>query len=184
MIDSVSLVAAGVLPVRIDSAEAVAGGSDVERFRLAMAEPSVPGAAPTPSGPQSGELSVQPAGQAPLERTFPPSLTSPRRERLAMQFFRGCNPPPTTSRAHGRPRVKCSISQTSRCLTCCGCKRCCFSRRSSTSSSARRSANPPKALKTSLKLSEAILVQLIFISAPWRHRARAQHVSGGLRRPR
>lgn len=72
MIDSVSLVAAGVLPVRIDSAEAVAGGSDVERFRLAMAEPSVPGAAPTPSGPQSGELSVKPAGQAPLERTFPP----------------------------------------------------------------------------------------------------------------
>jgi type III secretion protein I len=72
MIDSVSLVAAGVLPVRIDSTDAVAGGSDVERFRLAMAEPSVPGAAPTPPGSQSGELSVQPAGQAPLERTSPP----------------------------------------------------------------------------------------------------------------
>ena len=80
MIDSVSLVAAGVLPVRIDSTDAVAGGSDVERFRLAMAEPSVPRAAPTPSGPQSSELSIQPASQAPLESTSTPEpdLSPPR----------------------------------------------------------------------------------------------------------
>lgn len=80
MIDSVSLVAARVLPVQGEPAEAVAGASDLERFRLAIADPSVQGAVATSQGPEAVASSVQAVSQAPLEKisTPNPDLSPPR----------------------------------------------------------------------------------------------------------
>jgi type III secretion protein I len=66
MIDSVGLFTAVVLPVRSNAPDATPGASDLERFRMAIAESPAPGAASVPSGADSAAVSVQAAGQAPI----------------------------------------------------------------------------------------------------------------------
>jgi len=73
MIDSVGLFTAVVLPVRSEATDAVAGASDLERFRLAIAESPAPGTASVPPGADPVAVSVQATGQAPIGGSTSPS---------------------------------------------------------------------------------------------------------------